>query len=186
MCPSPTIVAVDHDLVAGVQVQQVADDDAGRVDVDELALAHDGRLGPREDRDAVDDALGADLLRQADDRVGQDHGDGHEGVEVASQRDEHHAEGEEEVVDEVEDVLAHDARVRAPGAHVDVVAQPGRAPADDLVLREAGSRRAASARGPGEGRGRGRRRGGRWCPWAGLARVSSAGWADQLAPGPRC
>ena len=64
-------VAVDHDLVAGPRADDVADDELAGVDLALAAVAqHDG-VRPGEDGDAVEGALGAHLLVEADHRVGE-------------------------------------------------------------------------------------------------------------------
>ena len=77
--------AVDDELIAAAHDQEVSDDDLAGV---ELALdpgADDARRRPREDGDAVQDALGTDLLEEAHGGVGEHHPDGDERVEVAAQ-----------------------------------------------------------------------------------------------------
>jgi len=132
--------AIDDHLVAGVQVEDVAEHHLGRVEVLHPALPHHARLGPHEDGDAVHHALGADLLDEADDRVGEDDEDDDEGVEGLAEGKQHDAQHVEQVVDEVEDVVAHDAPVGAPRADLDVVALAGGAAPAGLLLAEAGER----------------------------------------------
>ncbi len=144
---------VDDYLVAGAQAEQVADHDLRGVDLALGAVAHDRRLGARQDRDAVDGALGADLLKEADERVGQDHADGDEGVEVAAEDDEEDPEAEVEVVDEVEDVGADDLLVGAAGVHLDVVALAGGAAARRFGVAETARRGAAGPRSGGRADG---------------------------------
>ena len=139
--------AVDHDLVAWVQVEEVAEHDLGWVEVAQFAVAQHRRLGPHEDGDAVHHALGADLLDEADHRVGGDHGDDDEGVERLPQDEQQDAHDVEEVVDEVEDVVADDAPVGAPGVDLRVVALAGGAPPRRLLGGETGGRRGRLAAG---------------------------------------
>ncbi len=108
-------------------------------------------FGPREDGDAVQEDLGADLLGQADERVEDDDADGDEGVQVAAEDDQQDAEGEEDVVDEVEDVLAQDLAVGAARLADDDVALAGVATPLGLGLGEARRRRRTQHR-PGGGR----------------------------------
>ncbi len=130
--------AVDHDLVAGPRPDGVADDELAGVDLALAAVAqHDG-VRPGEDGDAVEGALGAHLLVEADHGVGQHDADRQQRVEVVTERDEHDGQHEEDVVDEVEDVVADDLAVGAAGGDGHVVALAGRPPARDLGLGQAG------------------------------------------------
>ncbi len=108
-------------------------------------------FGLGEDGDAVQEDLGADLLGQADERVEDDDPDGDEGVQIAAEDDQQDAEGKEDVVDEVEDVLAQDLAIGAARLVDDDVALTGVATPPSLGLREA-SRRRRAQRGPGAGR----------------------------------
>ena len=132
--------SVDHHLVAGVEVEDVAEHHLGRVEVLHPALAHHARLGAHEDGDAVHHALGADLLDEADDGVGEDDEDDDESVERLAEGQQHGAQHVEQVVDEVEDVVAHDAPVGAARADLHVVALAGGPAAAGLLLAEAGER----------------------------------------------
>ena len=149
--------AVDHDLVAGVHDQQVTEDDLGRVHLALHPVAYDRRMRACQDRDAVERTLGAHLLEQADDGVGEDDADSDERVEVAAERDQRDAEAEEQDVDEVEDVVAGDLPVRAPAAERCDVTLAGGVARGGLGLREAGRRRAPrrplrrAAAAPGHG-----------------------------------
>ena len=120
----PEQPAVDHDLIAGRDLQRVADDEFGRVDLALPAVAHDHRVRPGQDGDAIEGALGAHLLVEADHSVDQHDADREQRVEVVAHGDEHDGEREEEVVDEVEDVVANDLAVgAAAGRHLVAVAR---------------------------------------------------------------
>ena len=129
--------AVDHDLVAGLRPDGVADDELDRVDLALAAVAHHDGVRPGQDGDAVEGALGAHLLEEADHRVGQHDPDRQERVEVVAHRDQHGGQHEEEVVDEVEDVVADDLAVGAAGGGGNVVALAGRPAPRGLGLGQA-------------------------------------------------
>ncbi len=131
-------VAVDHDLVAGLGADGVADDELGGVDLALIAVAHDDGAGPGQDGDAVERALGAHLLVEADHGVGGHDAHRQQRVEVVTERDEHRGQHEQDVVDEVEDVVAHDLAIRAPGGRRHLVAVAGRAPPRRFGFGQAG------------------------------------------------
>ena len=132
MRPSPAIGPSTTTWSPGSSLQYVAEHHLRRVDLHDLPVAQHVRLGPQEDRHLVHHALGADLLEQADDRVGADHEHDRERVERLAQDQEQDPEEVEEVVDEVEDVVADDPAVAAAGADLDVVTLACRAPAVGL------------------------------------------------------
>jgi hypothetical protein len=54
--------AIEHDLIAGTDLQHIAYDELFGRHVARCALAHDCRVGPREQRDPIEGAFGADFL----------------------------------------------------------------------------------------------------------------------------
>ena len=147
---------------------------SGRTSVD-LARSDGRRRRPREQRDPVEGPLGADLLDDADEDVGRDDGQRDEGVDRAADGDEGEPEGEQDVVDEGEDVLAQDLRVGPRGRRRRRVAVAGGAPAGDLRVVEARLGRRGQVRAaPGSSRAG-------WLPRWSHARAYDAG----RAPGAR-
>ena len=149
----PTIE--DH-LVAGADAQQVAHHQVLGRHRPLRALAHEGRRGSRQQRDPVEGPLGTHLLGHAHDDVRADDADRDEGVQRAADDDQEHAQHEDHVVDEREDVLAQDLQVGAAGGGGRGVPVPGRAAARGLGVGQAGRGRRRKVRAGAAGR---RRRG---------------------------
>ncbi len=104
--------AVGDDLVAGLQLDEVISDDVGDVDLMHRAVTDDpGALGV-EDAQLVERALGAQLLGDADRRVGHDD-EAEKPVLPAPGGQDDHEEGEQQAVEEREDVGAQDLADRA-------------------------------------------------------------------------
>ncbi len=135
--PAADDLPVDDDLVAGVQHQDVTQNELGRVDGLFLAVADHRRFGPGQQRDLVQHALGAHFLDDADERVDEDDPDRHEGVGIAAQQSQSDAEAEQDVVDEGENVLADDLEVGAAGLELNVISLAARSARQDLFLGEA-------------------------------------------------
>ena len=133
--------AVEHDLVAGLDRDEVAEHELLGRDLGDLAGPDHRRRGPREEGDPVERPLGADLLDDPDDDVGRDDAQGHEGVHRPADQHERDAQREQDVVDEREDVLAQDLRVGPGGRRRRGVAVARGAPALDLGVVEAAVRR---------------------------------------------
>ena len=129
--------AVDHDLVAGAQADVVVLDDLGRVAGGVAAVANQGHRRAVEEGDAVELALGAQLLDRADDGVDQTEADAGEGVVDFAEHDQRGADGEQDVVEEGEEVGAGDGEVGAAGGGPVVVALAARPPRARLRLGEA-------------------------------------------------
>src|SRR5205814_8731739 len=86
--------AIEDDLVARANLDEVADDQLfGRYGFDGAVADHVGG-GSGEEADAVEEPLGAALLDDADDDVGGHDGDGDQGVQRAADDHESHAEQE--------------------------------------------------------------------------------------------
>ena len=110
---SPDELAVEDDLVAKAQVDEVAEDEVlGLHDALNAAPSH-RRRRLREDRDAVQRPLGADLLVDRDGDVRADHADGHGCVEGPADDDQRDRQEEQDVVHERERVLHDDREVGA-------------------------------------------------------------------------
>ena len=145
--------AVDHQLVAGPGLQHVALHDVLGADGPRGAVADHRGLGAGQQGDAVQGALGAHLLHQADQHIDQHHAHRDQRVGVPSQGDQRNAQHVEDVVDEGEDVVADDPGIGAAGAPRNRVALAAGAPGGGLLLREADG-------GCGSGGGGGCRHGG--------------------------
>jgi hypothetical protein len=103
---------VGDDLVAGLDVDEVADHDLLDRDLSLLAVADDGCVRGDEGREAVERPLRAQLLRDPDRRVGDDDPE-EEGVLPLREREREHAHHQQDRVEDREDVGADDARRRA-------------------------------------------------------------------------
>ena len=102
---------VDDELIARLDGEEVADDELLGVHLADLPGTHDLRRRPRQQGDAVERLLGANLLDDADDDVRADDGQRDERVEGSTHEHEGDAEDEEHVVDEREDVLRDDGSI---------------------------------------------------------------------------
>jgi hypothetical protein len=105
-------VPVGDDLVARLDADEVADDDVLDPDPTRLALANHRRVRRDERGEPVERVLRAQLLDDADRRVGDDDGE-EERVLGVPNRERQHAEDDEDPVEEREDVGSDDARRRA-------------------------------------------------------------------------
>ena len=113
-------LAVDDDLVARADLDEVAEDDLGGGDLARSAVPAHGRLGLADHREAVQGPLGAPLLEDADAGVGDD--DEAEEAVLDRRDEEHdHPEDADDGVEPGEDVGAGDLGQRAGAADGDVV-----------------------------------------------------------------
>ncbi|GAA3096907.1 hypothetical protein GCM10020254_47760 [Streptomyces goshikiensis] len=112
--------AVDDDLVAGAEFDDVVEDDLGGGDLGGRAVAADAGFGLADDGEAVQGLLGAQLLDDADAGVGDDHVA--EEAVLDRRDDEHdHPQDADDGVEPGEDVGADDVGGRAAAADGDVV-----------------------------------------------------------------
>ena len=137
---------VNDGLIAGAEHQQVVLHHRGRIDLLLLAIADHRGLGPGQQRDLVQRALGPHLLHCADDRVEQGDSRGEKGVARAAQQQQDQAQREEHQVEEGQQIVFGDLRVGATGFGLGHVDQTLGGPLRDLDLAEAaegcwGSRR---------------------------------------------
>ena len=143
---------VRHQLIPGAQVDQVTGDQIRDSDVLRRAVADHPDPRGAEHGEPVERALGAQLLRDADQRVGHQH-DAEQGV-LRLTRDQDH--GQQDTEDEVEpgqDVRPQDLRDRPAGALPARVRQPARAPLGNLGAGQAGRRRLRDRRARRQWRG---------------------------------
>ncbi len=156
---APDELAVEDDLVAQAQVDEVAEDEVlGLHDALNAAPSH-RRRRLREDRDAVQRPLGADLLVDRDGDVRADHADGHGCVEGPADDDQRDRQEEQDVVHERERVLHDDREVGAGRRRRCLVPLTAFAAGGDLGLVETRPRVDVGVAGRRH-RGRGRRPGG--------------------------
>ena len=146
---------VRDQLVPGAQVDQVAGDKVRDRDV--LARAVADHADPRgaEHGEPVERALGAQLLRDADQRVGDEH-DAEQGVLRLARDQDHGQQGTEDEVEPGQDVRPQDLGDRPAGALPAPVRQPARAPLGNLGAGQAGGRRLRHRRARRQRRGSGR------------------------------
>jgi hypothetical protein len=129
--------AVDHDLVARADRQQIADDQLlGRQRIC-LTIADDGGGGPGQQRDLVERALGADLLHHADQDVERDHAGRYQRVERAAEQGQRDAETEQAAVDERENILDQDLPVGPATRRRGGITLSAGAAVEHLALRQA-------------------------------------------------
>ncbi len=81
-------LAIHHDLVAGFDLEQIADHDLGGIDGLFLAVAHHPGRGAGEQSDLIEGALGANFLDEADDDVDHDHAHGDDRIGRAPEEDQ--------------------------------------------------------------------------------------------------
>ena len=106
--------AVGHDLVAGAQDDQVVQDHGLERHLLRGPVADDGGSWSVEDGQAVQGALGAHLLDDANQRVGDQH-DAEEGVLRMPHRQDHDQQGAEEEVEAGQEVGPQDLAEAAAG-----------------------------------------------------------------------
>ena len=114
---------VRHQLVAGAQVDQIVGDEVADGDVLRRAVADDADPRGAEHREPVQRALGAQFLRDADQRVGDEH-DAEQGVLRLAGDQDHGQQGAEEEVEPGQDVRPQDLGDRPAGALPARVRQP--------------------------------------------------------------
>lgn len=104
--------AIGDDLIAWAKLHEVAADDVGDREPEQASVANHGR-GRRDERgEAVEAALGANLLHDADAGV-HDHNPQEERILGIAEHEGDDGERHENGVEHGEDVRDHDARVRA-------------------------------------------------------------------------
>lgn len=132
-------LAVDHDLIAGTELDQIVQDHlAGRDLLGEAVAAH-GRLGLADDRQLVQGPLGPDLLDDADRAVGHDEQPEH-AVDDRARRQNEQEQHTENGIDTGEDIRANDLGDRTTRPGRDVVGAPVAATLIDLCCGEPGGR----------------------------------------------
>lgn len=107
--------SVHDQLVAGSHVDHVSAHDLVGEDLDVPPVAHDGDPAAVEQLQAVELALGADLLGRADARVEQSEAHARDGVAVPAECQQCCPDDEQDQVEEGEDVGAQDPGVAARG-----------------------------------------------------------------------
>ena len=139
---------VGDDLVAGLQVEGVAHHHLVHRQLGQLAVAPGVGLGRREQRQAVEGALGAHLLEDPDRRVGDDHA-AEEGVAGVAEDQHQHQQRAQDEVEHREGVRPDDVPVAAAAARrrprrrgLEARARLGRGEAED------GHRGPPAGRGP--------------------------------------
>jgi hypothetical protein len=130
--------SVGDDLVARLQLDEVAGDELVHADQSRLAVADDACGRGDEGRQPVEGSLGAELLRDPDRGVADEDRE-EERVLPRAEGERDEARDEQDHVEDGEDVRPHDARVRAArGGRLDRPALGE--PPPRLLLRQAGQR----------------------------------------------
>ena len=158
---------VHHGLVPTRQLDHIVEDDPVRRHADPLPVPEHPACGGGDDRQAVEGALGAQLLDQGDEDVeNQDRAEGR--VLEGPHQQAHGEQPGEERVHRCEDVVAHDVAVSPPGGDRDVD-PPARHPRGDIGRPQSAGARRRARRGYVSRRGRRRACARRWAPPAGDA-----------------
>jgi len=134
-------LAVEQQLVAAADHEQVAQDHLEGVDGALDAIPDDARGRSREHRQPVEAALGADLLEQADHHVDDHQHDGDGGIAVQLEIGQDDADGGQQDVDRLEQVVAEDVDVGPTAGDPRVVAEAACAAGGCLRVGQPGSRR---------------------------------------------
>jgi len=129
---------IHHNLIAGAHDDNIAAHQFFRADGALLAFANHRDFGPRQQSDAIQLALGAHFLDQANNDVHQDQADAGQGLVGPPDGNHHRTDAEQHQVDQREDILAEDAGQRAAAGKLKVVALAARAPGAHPRLVEAG------------------------------------------------
>ena len=137
---------VRHQLIPGAQVNQVTGDQIRDSDVPRRAVADHADPRGAEHREPVERALGAQLLRDADQRVGHQY-DAEQGVLRLTDNQDHGQQYTEDEIEPGQDVRPQDLGDRPAGALPARVRQPTRAPLGNLGAGQADSRRLHDRRG---------------------------------------
>ena len=130
-------VAIDDELVAGAELDDVVGDDVGASDRAAHPVAPDGRAGLADDREVVQGALGAQLLDDPDRAVGDDE-QPEGGVDEFAGREDDDQQDAEDGVDPGEDVGPDDLASRASAAGGHVIRAPVAHPIRHFCAGQAG------------------------------------------------
>ena len=145
-------LAVDHDLIARLELEHVVEDDLGERHLADLAVANDPRVRRRQHRQRVERPLRAQLLVDPDAGVRDQHEPEQRVLDRADDQD-HHQERAEQRVEPREDVGPDDLPDRARGDGRHVVDLAARDALGDLLRGQAlGGGHGARYRTPGVSR----------------------------------
>jgi hypothetical protein len=136
--PCPHDAPVGDDLISRLHPDHVAGHDVARGQVAQPGIPVDARAGRHEEREPVEHALGANLLRHPDQDVRDQHA-GEQAVAVVAQGHDHGEQRGEDRVEEREDVRTDDVRVRPAPGRPPAPGSLGQAPAR-LLARQARGR----------------------------------------------
>ncbi len=128
---------IDDDLVAGFQHQQVVEHHLSDRDFHRPAVPHCGRLRSTQESEAIECALGSQLLNDADRRV-DDHHRPEERILYRGHDEDDHEQHRQDQVEAREDVVLQDGFRRTTGALGHDVELAGRHPLGDLARGETG------------------------------------------------
>ena len=128
--------AVQQDLVARFDNEQVADHQIAGIDLDVLAVAHHPRGGPVEQRNAVQPPLGDRLLHDANGGIDDRESRRHQRVFWLPEQDQDETDAKERGVDKGKKVVLDDLPVGAAGFVLDVVAEAVRTARFHLRARQ--------------------------------------------------
>ena len=145
-------LAVDHDLIARLELEHVVEDDLGERHLADLAVADDPRVRRRQHRQRVERPLRAQLLVDPDAGVRDQHEPEQRVLDRADDQG-HHQERAEQRVEPREDVGSDDLPDRARGDGRHVVDLAARDALGDLLRGQAlGGGHGARYRTPGVSR----------------------------------
>ena len=126
---------VGCDLLAGAQVDDVVEHELVDGERRDCAVPHGGDLRGADDDETVERSLGAELLHDSDQRVGDDDAS-EQGVAVGAARDHHREQRADQGVEAGEHVGADDLAGRARGRRRHIVDGPVGDPLRDLGGRQ--------------------------------------------------
>jgi hypothetical protein len=137
---------VRHELIAGPKIGQVIGDELVDGDLSRRAVADHPDPRRAEHGEPVERPLGAQLLPDADQRVGDQH-DAEQGVLRLAEGQDHSKQDAQDQVEPGQDVRAQNLGDRAAGSLPARVRQSGRAPLGNLSAAQANRRRHHDRRG---------------------------------------